>query len=72
MYIPFYSLLLPRAWLSSQETLSKSMLNVIALCYGDTSLDIGKFVYHVILINILNTLAYVQPHGFHLTIAKEM
>lgn len=72
MYIPFYSLLLPRAWLSSQGTLWKSTLNVFALCYVDTSLDIGKCICHVILINTSNTLAYIQPHIFHITIAKEM
>ena len=67
-----HSLLLPRAWLSSQGTLWKSTLNVFALCYGDTSLDIGKCICHVILINTSNTLAYIQPHIFHITIAKEM
>ena len=43
-----------------------------ALCCGDTSLDTGKWICHVILTNTLTALAYIQAHTFHLTIAKEI
>lgn len=38
---------------------------------GDTTLDTGKRICHLILTNALNTLACTQPHTFHLTIAKK-
>lgn len=39
---------------------------------GDTALDTGKWICHAFPTSATNTLVCIQPHTFHLTIARKM